>query len=286
MAMARDIVQSFTGHDIEKFNDQGFIAPVRILDEGDVAELRAAVDDYLAGRLHATWSHRLAPALQRTDSGSDNVSVSFMINLWECDKRFERIALHPGVGHLASQLLGSDAVRLLEDDVIAKEPEVGRELAWHQDFSYWPIATPAGVTCWIALDDVSPETGGMEVAAGSHRLGERLPVNITSGAPAMADQRPGIPPMANPAEVGCEVLSYHLKPGEAGFHHCLTWHASTANTSDRPRRALALRLIADGTIWLGSLRFPFRIKDEDAGIPVGDPLGGPRFPKIVSARLS
>ena len=53
----------------------------------------------------------------------------------------------------------------MEDGAVDQEAEVvGGKLAWHQDYAYWPLATPGAVTCWIALDDVGAENGGMQVA--------------------------------------------------------------------------------------------------------------------------
>ena len=118
-------------------------------------------------------------------------SVPFLYNLWERDERFWKIDSNPVITGMARQLLGSKEVVLLEDGAIVKKPKVGGKLAWHQDYAYWPIATPGAVTCWIALDDVGAENGGMMVAQGSHKLGEKLPVEFGDGSSFMHDERPG-----------------------------------------------------------------------------------------------
>jgi len=166
---------------------------------------------------------------------------------------------------------------------VIKKPVVGGRLSWHQDFAYWPLASPGACTCWIALDDVGAANGAMQVAAGSHKLGEKLPVEFGDGSSFMHAERPGIEELRAPEDAGLEVVGYELKAGECGFHHALLWHASGPNTSPNPRRGFIPRYVAGGTMWLGALRFPYNYSDEELELKPGDPIGGPHFPRIVTA---
>jgi len=115
----------------------------------------------------------------------------------------------------------------------------------------------------------------MELAVGSQRLGERLPVAFGSEQPFMADARPGVLPVPrDPAAEGHKVLTYNFKPGQCGIHHGLTWHGSTANSSDEPRFAMVLRYIAEGTLWLGDRRMPY----DEIGAVSGTRLTRDHFP--------
>jgi len=187
------------------------------------------------------------------------------------------------IAGMARQLLGSEEVVLLEDGAVVKKPVVGGRLAWHQDYAYWPLASPGAVTCWIALDDVSAENGGMQVAVGSHKLGEKLPVEFGDGSSFMHPERPGLGEVLPPEEAGLEVAAYELKAGECGFHHALIWHASGPNTSPNPRRGFIPRYVAGGTMWLGELRFPYNYTDEELECAPGEPIHGPHFPRIETA---
>ena len=62
--------------------------------------------------------------------------------------------------------------------------------------------------------------------------------------------------------------------------HALTWHASGANTTDQPRRAAVVRYVADGTTWFGADRYEFNYTDDEVGLRLGDPIGGPYFPLV------
>jgi len=184
---------------------------------------------------------------------------------------------------MARQLLGSESVVLMEDGAVIKKPVVGGKLAWHQDYAYWPLAKPAAVSCWIALDDVGGENGGMMVAKGSHKLGEKLPVEFGDGSSFMHDERPGIGEVQDPEEAGLEIVGYQLKAGECGFHDALIWHASGPNTSQNPRRGFIPRYVAAGTIWRGAERFPYNYTDEELECAPGEPIHGPHFPPIETA---
>ncbi len=70
------------------------------------------------------------------------------------------------------QLLGED-VRFWWDQGINKSPGAGSFIAWHQDNGYANGKTPEYITCWLALDDSSPENGGLYVIPESHKAGPK-----------------------------------------------------------------------------------------------------------------
>jgi len=283
-----------TPEEIASFNERGFLFPVRVLDDAQVEEARVALDDHLEGRRQSQQYELTDPIVDsgKATAGSGAAtsvvekkphSVPFLFNLWERDERFWKIDSNPVIAGMARQLLGSDEVVLMEDGAVIKKPVVGGKLSWHQDYAYWPLAAPAAVTCWIALDDVGGENGGMQVAAGSHLLGEKLPVEFGDGSSFMHDERPGIGQVRQPEEEGLDVVGYELKAGECGFHHALLWHASGPNTSQKPRRGFIPRYVAGGTIWLGAQRFPYNYTDDELECAPGEPIHGPHFPRIETA---
>ena len=290
-----------TPEEIATYHEQGFLFPIRVLDDSQVAELREALDDHLEGR-RASQAYELTDPIIDAAAGEATVgsgaatavveksevekkphSVPFLFNLWERDERMWKVVSNPVIAGMARQLLGSREVVLMEDGAVVKKPVVGGRLAWHQDYAYWPLASPGAVTCWIALDDVSAANGGMQVAKGSHRLGEKLPVEFGDGTSIMHEERPGIGEVRPPEEEGLEVVGYELRAGECGFHHALLWHASGPNLSENPRRGFIPRYVAGGTVWLGALRFPYNYSDAELECAPGEPIHGPHFPRIETA---
>lgn len=290
-----------TPEEIAEYHERGFLVPIRVLADAEVEEAREALDDHLEGRRESR-AYELTDPIIESDKGTATVgsgtasavleqaeatkqphSVPFLFNLWERDERFWKIVSNRVIAGMARQLLGSEEVVLMEDGAVVKKPVVGGRLAWHQDYAYWPLASPGAVTCWIALDDASAENGGMQVAVGSHKLGEKLPVEFGDGTSFMHAERPGLDEVVPPEEAGLEVAAYELKAGECGFHHALTWHTSGPNTSPTPRRGFIPRYVAGGTIWLGALRFPYNYTDEELGCAPGEPIHSPHFPRIETA---
>jgi ectoine hydroxylase-related dioxygenase (phytanoyl-CoA dioxygenase family) len=290
-----------TPEEIATYHEQGFLFPIRVLSDAQVEELRAALDDHLEGRRESQTYELTDPIIDSSEqtatvgSGAASAvletteverkphSVPFLFNLWERDERFWQVDSNPLIAGLARQLLGSKEVVLMEDGAVIKKPVVGGRLSWHQDYAYWPLASPGACTCWIALDDVGAANGAMQVAVGSHKLGEKLPVEFGDGSAFMHRERPGIEELPAPEEAGLEVVGYELRAGECAFHHALLWHASGPNTSPNPRRGFIPRYVAGGTMWLGALRFPYNYTDEELGCAPGEAIHGPHFPTIETA---
>jgi hypothetical protein len=268
------------------FYRQGYLRLGRILDDATLQSLRDAVAD----RRKVADGDLLDPETWPEGEGGvpqePGRNVSFLFNLWLVDDRYKAVAMDRRLGNWAAQALGAGGVRLLEDNALTKDPNTGGALKWHQDYSYWPLAQPNAVTIWIALDDVTIDNGAVQMAPGSHLMGERLPRVFGTGATYFKERRPAsVSEITSPAEAGLEVDTIEMKAGEASLHHSLTWHASGENTTDHPRRASVFRYVADGTTWLGASRYEFNYSDEELGLTMGDPIGGAYFP-FVTERTS
>lgn len=92
-----------------------------------------------------------------------------------CDRHtpLRALADKPEMVALVRRLIGHP-VRLFQDMAMIKPPG-GREKPWHQDHAYFnlPLETRV-VGLWIALDEVTPENGGMYLMSGGHREGPRV----------------------------------------------------------------------------------------------------------------
>lgn len=275
--------------DLESFSRNGFIAPLAALSRPELHEIRAAVAEHLGGQADSE-RYELTDDVQVRNVAAAKEAPMYeydgevecpelrtfpmLFNLWKVDPRFARVAHSDRLVSYAKQLLDVDEVLLMEDNVIVKMPR-SKRLPWHQDYSYWPLGEPRAVTLWIALDDIGPSNGAMELAPGTQLKGERLPVRFMDGSSFMAAERPGVPRVpADPQAEGYAIHTYELRAGECGIHDALVWHGSTPNTTEEIRCALVLRYVAVGTRWLGSARIPY----DDVGCPIGDGLTGDHFP--------
>jgi len=273
---------ALTADEILEFSHNGFLRPGRVLSNSGVAELRTHLDE---ARARGGESDLLAkenwPEAEGGAPLEPGKSVGFLFNLWRTDPAFRAVAFEPTLAGWASQLIGANALRLLEDNALFKEPGKGGELRWHQDYSYWPLAQPNAITAWIALDDVDIPNGAMQMAKGSHLRGEYLPAVFGTGATYLREKRPAsMGAIGDPVAEGMDVEVVSMRAGEVSFHHSLTWHSSGPNVSDRPRRAHVIRYVADGTVWMGERRYEFNYTDDELGLQPGDRMGGDFFPLV------
>jgi hypothetical protein len=285
---------ALSGSEILEFYERGCLRPGRVFDDAQVAQLRDLLDEVAArerdeGRLYDLLDPSLWPDADEpgtagaTATTTEPKRVDFLFNLWRVEPRVQEFVFDARLARWAAQLIGAPAVRLLEDNALWKDPYSGGELKWHQDYPYWPLAQPNAVTAWIALDDTDEENGAMSVAIGSHLTGERLPAVFGTGTSYLEHKRPStVKPIEDPRVLGFEVEAVRLRAGEVSFHSSLTWHGSGPNNSGRQRRALIVRYVGDGTIWLGSRRYDYNYSDEEVGLDAGDPIGGEYFPLIPS----
>ena len=76
------------------------------------------------------------------------------------------------------------------------------------------------------------------------------------------------------------VVTTPVKKGHVHFHHSLTWHGSGSNTSNRPRRAIALHFMTEETVYDASGNHPMK---PFIAVSDGAPVVGDHFPLIWSA---
>ena len=139
------------------------------------------------------------------------------------------------------------SIRLWHDQLLYKPGQSGAKesanVGWHQDYFYWQAASaPSLLTAWVAFDDVDEANGCMHVIPGSHTWG--LLENNDFFAQDLAAQQASLrAPDGTPATT----VPLIMKAGQVSFHHALTLHGSGPNTTDKPRRSLAVHLMTGDT---------------------------------------
>lgn len=142
---------------------------------------------------------------------------------------------------LASLLLDHPAV-CFGCAYMVKPAGTGLPALWHQDGHPWSegLGITEAVTLWIALDDVGPDNGAMEVVAGSHILPAH-PIVAVEG------QDGGFFGGGMDAGLAAELVDpsavrrLELSAGDGSAHHPCVVHGSGPNWSGRDRRALVVR---------------------------------------------
>jgi ectoine hydroxylase-related dioxygenase (phytanoyl-CoA dioxygenase family) len=234
----------------------GFAAIGRVLDDDDLAALRAAADALTGaaapgpyGRIvHDPW--RRAPAFAERVARAAPAAIA-------------------AAGH---------ALVLFQDHVIAKTPGATGAIHWHQDYAYWPLDAPAGLTLWIALDDADGDNGCLRYRPGTHRLGERRAADFVDGGATMP-RRPDLAPLDDDLGGG-DAIAVPVLAGHAIVHHPLVWHMSAGNASSRPRRAWSITWLAPDVRWdPAHAPHPFTVMSSRQR---GDALDPERFPRFAA----
>jgi hypothetical protein len=201
---------------IERFNREGYLLPLRIFDDAEITALRTYFGLLLA---------------KYTAEGKDSYSISSAHlrhgRVWD-------VLTNPRIVALVSDLLGPSVVAW-GSHFFCKMPRDGKTVSWHQDASYWPLTPSKAVTVWLAIDDADRGNACMKYIPGTHVLGHlTYKLSETDDTNVLNQTVPDVEKYGAPVYV-------ELKAGEASLHSDLLLHGSEANTSDRRRCGLTLR---------------------------------------------
>lgn len=259
---------------IEQFQRDGFLKGSRVLTDAEIEVLRAetlrVIDDYQNGIQRERRPVRVANL-----SGKAEAPVWQIVNIWEGSAAFESLLHNATIVEEIAQLMRAEMdaheIRLFHDQIQYKPAAIGGVNMWHQDSPYWPILTPKDVqlTAWVALDDADAANGCMSMVPGSHRWGDHGTI---------FGRMPGFE--ALPGTYEGHKVETRLCPVEKGavhFHHPLTWHGSHANTSGRPRRAIALHFMTERALFHATGSHPMKPFVESAD---GETVRGEHFPLV------
>ncbi len=251
-------------------------------EEARLAPARAALRErgwaLLPGAVDGETVATLRAAIGAAPAERPNAYGVIRHNVWEDDPTFAAFVREGPLGPLARLLLEVEEVVLFQDVVVWKPPETAVPLAWHQDYSYWPLSAPAGLTAWLALDDADPENGCLHYIPGTHLEGERQPADFVVGAGQ--PPRDDLPPLDWERREH-QAVATPTRAGDLLVHDPLVWHMSPANHSRRQRRAYSLTWLTPSVRWdPGHAPHPFLWQLHPSA---GAPVQGPRFPRISSA---
>ena len=253
---------------VAHFAAEGFVRGSRVLDTAQVALLQ----EEMARVLSAAPPGTAGPQPVRVANLSDDAAqpVWQIVNIWQASRAFQELIRQPVITQEVAQLTGATQLRLWHDQIQYKPAGQGGINRWHQDAPFWPILTPMSqVTAWVALDDVDADNGCLCMVPGSHRWGDQH--DLLASMPALA---------ALPAAFEGHTVALRRCPVPVGvvhYHHALVWHGSLANTSGRPRRAIALHYMTQETRYVASgehLMKPF------VTVADGALLHGEHFPLV------
>ena len=219
---------SLTQDQLEFYNTEGYLGPLRALSSEAAVTLRSFFHDVLTKTL--------------ADGGS-----SYSIN--GAHRRFAEVwdLMHnKAIVDAVQDILGPDIVAW-GAHFFCKLPQDGKIVDWHQDAVYWPMTPSKTVTVWMAIDDTDSENACMRFIPRSHVHGTLMHTPSVAAEDNVLNLK-----VPDPLSFGGKPVDNCLLAGEFSLHSDLLLHGSEANASDRRRCGITLRYCAaDVRAYLG-----------------------------------
>lgn len=253
---------ALTGDHIRQFREDGFIKLKDVLS--------ADALDYYGRRITAlvkSLNRETRPVEERSTYAKAFLQIT---NLWPQDALVKEFVLSRRLGRIATQLLGTEGVRMYHDQALYKEPS-GGHTPWHVDQFYWPLSSNNTVTAWIPLHAVPSDMGPLEFSKGSQRImfGRDLAISDESEQKIEENLKMSdLPKVAEPFDLG-----------EVSFHYGYTFHRAGPNTTAKPREVMTI-IYMDRDMRLAEPANKAQVNDWNAWCP------GAKVGEIIDTHLN
>lgn len=238
------------------FEAQGHLVVDSLVSPQQATRLRGAFEEQAAA-----WAAEIDTPLHEYLA-----VVSQWTSVWEHNSLFREQLFHQRAAAIAADLIGCEKVRLFHDHLIVKPPHGGSTIPWHRDLPNLPVAEPRAVSCWLALDDVTPESGAMRFMPGGHKEPMTRSLDFLNEAKVWG-------------ECEQEAVPVGVAAGSAIFHHCLSWHMSPPNTTAGWRRAY-ITIYMDATCTFDPVRAGWHPVAGRVTVPAGAVFNEDAFPTL------
>jgi ectoine hydroxylase-related dioxygenase (phytanoyl-CoA dioxygenase family) len=267
--------------DVDAFWRDGVICLRGLFDADWIEHMRDAVEDDLAhpGPLAREYA---------TKAGQRFLGD---IGAWAVKPGLRRYVEESPAAEIAARMLKSRKVNFLYDQLFVKEPGTAAVTPWHQDGPYWPVKGDQILSIWLALDDVTVESSGVEYIKGSHRWGREFrPVHFGGDTEAYkmlpGETLPDIDALRKAPGNTLAIVNWDMKAGDCLLHHCMTVHGAPGNASStQRRRAYATRWTGDDVVYAPRTGQASITIDTPTCSP-GEPIDCAVFPRLWPRRVN
>jgi hypothetical protein len=166
---------------------------------------------------------------------------------------YENLLHVTGLADLVAEVIGSQALWLLYEQIWRKEGGATRPTPWHQDLAYVPMAGDHLATAWINLHPVD-RTQSLELVRGSHRGPLYNPTAFKGDDPKAAMFAPGVWPDLPDIEAERErwpIVSWTVAPADVIVFHPGALHGGAPTRAGERRRTISLRFFGDDAVCAG-----------------------------------
>lgn len=215
---------------IEDYERDGIVCLRETFDISWVQELRDLADEML------TAENRHPVQSQDLSKDGDPGRFFNEMFIWQRHDGFKRLVFDSPMAAVAGTVMSASKVNVLFDQLLIKEPGTSEPTPWHHDLPFWPFQGAKICTLWLALDEVTADSGAVEYIKGSHRWGKRYqPTSFVGDGRYQQKELEPLPDIEAMRE-DLDIVQFDMAPGDCTLHHGLTLHAAPGNQSTGQRR--------------------------------------------------
>ena len=213
--------------EVKFYKDQGFLPLPNFLRADAVAAVRGDIEQVLEA--HGLTADRLS----RSSDSKDKLQ---QFNQYLAGSALDELINGERTRAVAGRLIGGNAHRYLPFTAV-KAGGGGSTFDYHQDNNYTQHDPATGsINIWVALVDMTPANGCLNVIPGSHRQGQLPSVDVGDGHQKLDVDE-------------AELLPVRMRAGDAVAFTRWTVHGSGPNQTHSPRWAYALQYHRDDVRW-------------------------------------
>ena len=206
-----------TDSQIRCYRENGYVSPIRAIDEAEAAECRRRLEAYEA-EIGA-----------RADT-----KLHFKVHLY-----FDwlwKLTRSPAILDAVEDLIGPN-MAVFSSKFWIKDARDSRFVSWHQDSAYFGLDPHDEVTVWMAVTEVTRDNGCVRVIPGSHLAPAKAHVETYDKNNMLARGQviEGID--------DTQAVDLELRPGEFSIHNERLVHSSLANDSSDRRIGFSWMII-------------------------------------------
>jgi phytanoyl-CoA hydroxylase len=216
-----------TDAEVRFYQNEGYLLLPSFVRADEVAALREEVYEVL----EANGVSRVA--LARASGEADKLR---QCSQYLAGSRLDALINSPATLAVASRLIGGPAIRYMPFTAV-KAAGGGGAFDYHQDNNYTQHDPAVGsINIWVALVDMTPQNGCLEVVPRSHLGGQLASTDAGDG-----HRKLDVDPKT--------LFPVRMRAGDAIAFTRWTVHGSGKNTTDEPRVAYALQYHRDDVRW-------------------------------------
>ena len=216
--MSAQIHRTLTPDELAEYHERGYVVVPDVFSPTELDEINQELDCVLDEQRRGKLPNNHTPAR------------GWIMSLGLASEKTAKICADARLLNLVQDVV-KPGIAIYSAKLVTKEPFDSTTCHWHQDDAYYAQNSQSHtrMSVWVALQDVTVETGCLQVVPRSHKRGLQ-PYSRREGGTCNL----GLDVEIDPSQkVHCPVAA-----GAVILFSALLWHGSDGNRSSQRRRAL------------------------------------------------